>query len=40
VSAGAKRLGLGVSAANPDALRLYLGVGLAVDREWRQYRPS
>jgi len=39
VCAGATRLGLGVSAGNPDALRLYLGVGLEVDREWRRYRP-
>lgn len=37
VAAGATALGLGVSARNPDALRLYLGVGLQVEREWRTY---
>ncbi|GAA4345214.1 GNAT family N-acetyltransferase [Angustibacter luteus] len=40
VDAGAQRLGLGVSAQNPDALRLYLDIGLVVDREWRSYRPA
>jgi ribosomal protein S18 acetylase RimI-like enzyme len=38
VSAGATRLGLGVSAANADALRLYESVGLQIDREWLLYR--
>lgn len=37
VEAGAVRVGLGVSADNPDALRLYLSVGLVIDREWRRY---
>jgi ribosomal protein S18 acetylase RimI-like enzyme len=40
VAAGATGLGLSVSALNPDALRLYLGVGLVVDREWRTYLPG
>jgi ribosomal protein S18 acetylase RimI-like enzyme len=40
VAAGAERLGLGVSAENAHALGLYLGIGLQVDREWRQYRPT
>lgn len=40
VAAGAERLGLGVSAENAHALGLYLGIGLQVDREWRQYRPA
>lgn len=40
VAAGATRLGLGVSAENAHALGLYLGIGLAVDREWRKYRPT
>lgn len=35
---GASQLGLGVSAANPSALRLYEGVGFAIDREWMAYR--
>jgi len=34
LAGGATRLGLGVSAANQDALRLYLRLGLAIDREW------
>jgi len=34
---GATKLGLGVLGANESALRLYLGVGLAVDREWQTY---
>lgn len=38
-AAGAARLGLGVSAANAAALRLYLSIGLEVDREWMAYRP-
>jgi ribosomal protein S18 acetylase RimI-like enzyme len=37
-SAGATRLGLGVSAANADALRLYQSLGLEIDREWMLYR--
>jgi ribosomal protein S18 acetylase RimI-like enzyme len=40
VAAGAARLGLGVSAANRDALRLYQGLGLRIDREWMVYRPG
>jgi ribosomal protein S18 acetylase RimI-like enzyme len=40
VAAGATRLGLAVSAENAHALGLYLGIGLAVDREWRTYRPT
>ncbi|WP_426561470.1 GNAT family N-acetyltransferase [Angustibacter sp. McL0619] len=40
VSTGATALGLSVSALNPDALRLYLEVGLVVDREWRTYLPT
>ena len=40
VAAGATALGLSVSALNPDALRLYLDVGLVVDREWRTYLPG
>ena len=38
---GATALGLGVSATNPDALRLYESVGLRVEREWRtlHHRP-
>ena len=38
VAAGAKRLGLGVSAANADALRLYQRLGLEIDREWMAFR--
>ena len=37
---GAARLGLGVSAANADALRLYESIGLRIDREWMRYRPA
>ena len=33
-AAGATQVGLGVSATNPDALRLYRRLGLDVDREW------
>jgi ribosomal protein S18 acetylase RimI-like enzyme len=40
VAAGAVRLGLGVSAGNRDALRLYQGLGLRIDREWMVYRPG
>ena len=40
LSAGAARLGLGVSAANKDALRLYLSIGLEIDREWMLHRPT
>ena len=32
--------GLGVSAANADALRLYESIGLQIDREWMRYRPA
>jgi len=39
IAGGAVRLGLGVSAANPDALRMYLKLGLEIDREWMAYRP-
>jgi ribosomal protein S18 acetylase RimI-like enzyme len=38
VAAGATQLGLGVSAVNVDALRLYQSLGLEIDREWRRYR--
>jgi GNAT superfamily N-acetyltransferase len=38
IAGGAVRLGLGVSAANPDALRMYLKLGLEIDREWMAYR--
>lgn len=38
VAAGATSLGLSVQAANRGALRLYLDVGLRVDREFRTYR--
>jgi mycothiol synthase len=37
LSTGADKLGLAVSAANVDALRLYRGVGLEVHREWMAY---
>ena len=40
VSSGATRLGLGVSAANSDALRLYRSIGLEIDREWMAHRPA
>ena len=40
LAAGAVRLGLGVSAANADALRLYESIGLQIDREWMLYRPA
>jgi ribosomal protein S18 acetylase RimI-like enzyme len=40
VAAGARRLGLGVSAANADALRLYQRLGLEIDREWMAFRPA
>ncbi len=39
LAAGATSLGLGVSAANVDALRLYLDLGLVVDREWMVFAP-
>jgi GNAT superfamily N-acetyltransferase len=39
VAAGATQLGLGVSAANADALRLYQRLGLTIDREWMVHRP-
>jgi ribosomal protein S18 acetylase RimI-like enzyme len=34
---GATALGLRVSQANRHAIELYLGVGLAIDREWMEY---
>jgi len=37
VRGGATKLGLGVLAANQSALRLYVGVGLRVDREWQTF---
>jgi ribosomal protein S18 acetylase RimI-like enzyme len=37
--AGATALGLGVVADNRAALKLYLDVGLRVDREWRDFEP-
>ncbi|HYN75634.1 MAG TPA: GNAT family N-acetyltransferase, partial [Candidatus Limnocylindria bacterium] len=40
MAAGATGLGLGVSAANVDALRLYLDLGLGVDREWMVFAPQ
>ena len=39
LGAGATQIGLGVSAANPHALRLYQRLGLEIDREWMAYRP-
>ena len=38
VAAGATQVGLGVSATNPDALRLYRRLGLEIDREWMVHR--
>jgi mycothiol synthase len=39
--AGATTLGLAVSEANRGALKLYLGVGLEITREWMEYtHPS
>jgi ribosomal protein S18 acetylase RimI-like enzyme len=38
VAAGATQLGLGVSATNAAALRLYESLGLTVDREWMVHR--
>jgi ribosomal protein S18 acetylase RimI-like enzyme len=38
IAAGATKLGLSVQAGNRAALDLYLGVGLAIDREWRIFR--
>lgn len=40
VAAGATQLGLGVSATNASALRLYERIGLTIDREWMVHRPS
>lgn len=41
VAAGATRVGLGVSATNAHALRLYQRLGLTVDREWMVHQaPS
>ena len=37
-AAGATQVGLGVSATNPDALRLYRRLGLEVEREWMVHR--
>jgi ribosomal protein S18 acetylase RimI-like enzyme len=37
LDAGATALGLGVAAANTDALRLYQRVGFEIDREWMRY---
>ena len=37
VRAGASKLGLGVLAENESALRLYVGIGLRVDREWQTF---
>ena len=37
-AAGATQVGLGVSAANTGALRLYQRLGLTVDREWMAHR--
>jgi ribosomal protein S18 acetylase RimI-like enzyme len=37
---GAKQLGLGVVVANRGALKLYLDVGLEIEREWMVYAPS
>ena len=39
-AAGATTLGLSVQADNRGALGLYVDVGLAVDREWMEYRPG
>ena len=38
--AGATSLGLSVQAENRGALKLYLGVGLRIDREWMEYVPA
>jgi ribosomal protein S18 acetylase RimI-like enzyme len=38
-AAGAVALGLGVLAENRGALRLYLDVGLRVQREWQDFEP-
>lgn len=38
VAAGATQVGLGVSATNAGALRLYERLGLTVDREWMAHR--
>ncbi len=40
VASGATQLGLSVVATNRDALRLYLGIGLIVDREWQTFQPA
>jgi ribosomal protein S18 acetylase RimI-like enzyme len=37
LAAGATALGLGVIATNRGALRLYLDIGLRIDREWQVY---
>ena len=40
VAAGATQVGLGVSATNAGALRLYERLGLTVDREWMAHRAT
>jgi ribosomal protein S18 acetylase RimI-like enzyme len=37
-AAGATQVGLGVSATNPGALRLYRRLGLDIEREWMVHR--
>lgn len=39
IAGGAAQLGLSVAAANRNALRLYLDVGLTVKREWQTFAP-
>ncbi len=39
LAAGATSLGLGVMGANRTALRLYLDLGLTVEREWQSWAP-
>jgi mycothiol synthase len=39
-NAGATALGLSVQGANRGALKLYLGVGLQIAREWMEYVPA
>jgi GNAT superfamily N-acetyltransferase len=39
-AAGAAQLGLSVVGTNRDALRLYLDIGLSVDREWQTFVPA
>lgn len=40
IAAGAAQLGLSVVATNRAALRLYLGIGLTVEREWQTFAPT